>query len=537
MLRILAILAIGCTLSTACSTEEHSEIGSEELVDQKQQILLTLRLQTSPGGAASRSFTGDDGNAYDDPNDKTPGTEEGTEDENTISDALIVLGKISPGSFHPTRVHSVHYLNNFVQQPGASVWSGIIEELPAKYRIVVIANPLPIVKDNIEKIRGAKWESFLKEKITLDAAPDYFPQMSQGKTTEQYIWSHGKFMMTNYFDSKIEEHEIDLLPGKGEKNISVQRLCARFDYITHPEHADNTYQLEITGGDAQKTVSKITLKLEDVGLTNLSRSFYLMKMFAKDKNLESSMEITPHAKETSDNYVADTDWKEKKNFAVLPTERLKEMFFYGSENGLQQGTTAPIMKYRTLPTNQTAYEKLFYATENTVPGISRQVNRLSTGIVFKGHFTVEGTQADIVYYYKDLSGTYHITDRWEHVNQTLYGGKQPDCPTDEALADKGIRKFVKDKATGKFPVWYTYWNRHNDNSNPNQMGIMEFAVVRNNVYKLMVNSISTLGLPKDPTDPENPWKPDGNTPDEEWPDLDIQFQVKSWNERHYDYEI
>lgn len=60
--------------------------------------------------------------------------------------------------------------------------------------------------------------------------------------------------------------------------------------------------------------------------------------------------------------------------------------------------------------------------------------------------------------------------------------------------------------------YYYYWNRHNDNGDNGAMGPMEFAVVRNNVYKLAVTGIKQLGHPRIPeNDPDKP-KPD--TPDE-----------------------
>ena len=58
--------------------------------------------------------------------------------------------------------------------------------------------------------------------------------------------------------------------------------------------------------------------------------------------------------------------------------------------------------------------------------------------------------------------------------------------------------------------YYYYWNRHNDNNAPAAMGPMEFAVVRNNVYKLSVTKINRLGHPRytendpDPVDPDTP---------------------------------
>ncbi|MDE7413012.1 MAG: Mfa1 family fimbria major subunit [Muribaculaceae bacterium] len=71
--------------------------------------------------------------------------------------------------------------------------------------------------------------------------------------------------------------------------------------------------------------------------------------------------------------------------------------------------------------------------------------------------------------------------------------------------------------------YYYYWNRHNDNSQNGVMGNMEFAVVRNNVYKLAVTRLSTLGHPRLPqNDPDSPTP---GQPDEK-SDLYITVSVK-----------
>ena len=76
---------------------------------------------------------------------------------------------------------------------------------------------------------------------------------------------------------------------------------------------------------------------------------------------------------------------------------------------------------------------------------------------------------------------------------------------------------------GGYYCYYFYWNRHNDNGDPAAMGPMEFAVVRNNVYKLAVTKIGKLGHPRvDKNDPD-PIKPD--TPDENG-DLYIMLSVE-----------
>jgi len=104
------------------------------------------------------------------------------------------------------------------------------------------------------------------------------------------------------------------------------------------------------------------------------------------------------------------------------------------------------------------------------------------------------------------------------------------------LAQYDIKRFQR-QTDGSYPVWFTYWNRHNDNKDKEVMGIMEFAVVRNNLYKLQINGITSLGLPLSPVDPENPWKPEGNTPDELIPEIDVTVKVCDWVNRVLDHEI
>ena len=74
---------------------------------------------------------------------------------------------------------------------------------------------------------------------------------------------------------------------------------------------------------------------------------------------------------------------------------------------------------------------------------------------------------------------------------------------------------------GHYYVYYPYYNRHNDNDNPALMGIMEFATVRNNVYKLAVENVVQFGLPGDVPPPPN---------DDEDPEVffKVSVQVLDW---------
>lgn len=68
-----------------------------------------------------------------------------------------------------------------------------------------------------------------------------------------------------------------------------------------------------------------------------------------------------------------------------------------------------------------------------------------------------------------------------------------DISTREALQPYGTRTY--EDAT----CYYTWWVRHSNDNNDDAKGIMEYAIVRNNIYKLTVSSIYSLGgeVPED----------------------------------------
>lgn len=114
---------------------------------------------------------------------------------------------------------------------------------------------------------------------------------------------------------------------------------------------------------------------------------------------------------------------------------------------------------------------------------------------------------------------------WEKtpVDQTLLAFKNA-----ATSADFTIYEASKDNQDGwGYYCYYYYWNRHNDNGNPGKMGPMEFAVVRNNVYKLSVTAIRALGHPR--ISENDPDKPTPDTPDEETElYIDVECEVVPW---------
>lgn len=118
--------------------------------------------------------------------------------------------------------------------------------------------------------------------------------------------------------------------------------------------------------------------------------------------------------------------------------------------------------------------------------------------------------------------------------QTVYedikAEKVGDDITDDILSPEVVNQGITvyratDEGDGEgwgYYCYYFYWNRHNDNNQSGRMGNMEFATVRNNVYKLAVTAINRFGHPKNKNDDPDPVEPDD--PDEE-PTRYIQVDV------------
>lgn len=141
----------------------------------------------------------------------------------------------------------------------------------------------------------------------------------------------------------------------------------------------------------------------------------------------------------------------------------------------------------------------------TPDGVLVKTNAFYEAVFGNGDYTEEDGSTDV-------TSPDHYWHVWNKAGKPIDGTMLQDFK--KAATSNGITIYQssKDDEDGwGYYCYYFYWNRHNDNGNNGVIGDMEFAVVRNNVYKLAVTSISRLGHPRlsdnDP-DPENPDKPD-----------------------------
>lgn len=350
------------------------------------------------------------------------------------------------------------------------------------------------------------------------SAPETFDVNAVSEASVAKMTADNKFWMTNAYaaaDVKLPENLAAYTQPNTPFNLgshTIERSMARFDY-----KAKNTGNVYDMGAGLRLTLTK-------AALINQSKAHYVFRRVA-DNNTATPV---VGGVETPSNWVVDTDWASK------------------TKDGFDAQLEAPATWSWTSLSSLTAddnydddYKIWCYAKENTVPSIDAQKHDVSTGVVFKAEITAgETASAEVkaalasgkrIYVFNNkLYGTWadvkKAADAGDDANlQAAYNqaaasvtGEATD-PTAVAAAAAGFTGYSA--VDGKYYTYYYYWNRHNDNRDPYNMGIMEFAVVRNNVYKLCVDSISKFGHP----DPTNPTDPDPDPVDPDVPDESVNY--------------
>lgn len=515
-------MAIGiATAFSACSDEvdlSTNNGGSTE--ESTSQVFMQFNLELP---AVSRSTTQIGGGS-------DAGVEIGKDYENQVSEVLVVITDATEGSTYdkfiakssvvtPSSANNTTYVVPFKT-------TELTSSAGKSVNVYVYCNPT-------EELTKA---------TTFDVNKDYYTLTDATNAT---IWTKNKFLMTNAdndykrtLPTNLDNYKVESNPFDLE-TIKVERAAARFDYKSSVD--DETYTLMGEDGKAEVTVT-----LTDMALVNLSKEFYYLRRVSADG---TSTSATIGGTETNTNYVVDTDYDWKSGSTI--TDYSGHFFYVYNKNSASADYTWTSISSLTKNEDDTDnswntddtkgdYKIWRYATENTIPAqVSNQKKGITTGVAFKGEIKgvsdrmrtlLNGTNT--VYVFDNiLWGTWDdvktAAEATESGNTTLanpllaaaYNEATKDGYTDAKAVAAGFTIF-KPNADNKYEVLYYYWNRHNDNNNNGSMGPMEFAVVRNNVYKLSVTGVNKFGHPTNPSDDPDPENPED--PDEE---DDVYFKV------------
>lgn len=358
--------------------------------------------------------------------------------------------------------------------------------------------------------------------------------------------------------------------------VKVERVAARFDYAMTtvvngknldranrfpiydyvPEEEDNlqkdkeTHDYENGEGPVKPTIQGY-VEITDLALINEAKNFYLLPRVASgnENNTAADMDnITVLGQETPLNWVISPTMQEYFYQLTGEFDPLEDVFFTNVYTINEACNTED-----WIPGNED-YKIWRYTTENTIPSVAAQKRGISTGVIFRGEIIgVEGSDlaASIASGANSGKALYvHDGIMYGDLDHLLaYISKNPrsgvsidfqatlDITLDLSVltTPELILSYLESHNIGdlngstplfsvykpdggKYYVYYYYYNRHNDNHNNTQMGPMEFATVRNNVYKLQITNILKWGKPAD--------QPDDSTDDDENPEVYFRVQVE-----------
>lgn len=347
--------------------------------------------------------------------------------------------------------------------------------------------------------------------------------------------------------------------------VNVERATARFDFkqtTVEGQDEPNRYPIynQALTEDGKKGPVQAYVVLDGMALQNEAINYYYLPR-VNDNGMNTAMEIC--YPEIIGNYVVspNADEKIKPSFEA---KFIQDNYLYNArtigEDGKLSGTNFASLDYDPLNTSLgedddnhwTAPDKIGYhiwryVSENTIPGgdqtplsPSFQRTGVTTAVIFRGHIKATTENADlnaamnakkVLYAYNGiLYGDLAMIKKYilsypasslADAFRNAWGYPDSEDLTEEALADEKYSKdldgtvanftIYRPDTNGNYPVYYPYYNRHNDNHYNTVMGLMEFGVVRNNIYKLSVSNILEFGHPGDPDDdpdPEDPGDPD-----------------------------
>ena len=458
-------------------------------VDQGTTNEGNVYMQFSVKMLSTRSQTDNEGEGNSN-SDATPDTEVGLAKENTISTVDIVL--VGSNTVKATNV-----------TPVAADGSTYVAKFDKK------------------TIAAGKYDVYIYANCT---SPETFAIDQTSDADVSAMTQDNKFWMTNAYAAAQVDITAEALKActtpQNPYNLgahTVERSMARFDYKQ---------------SGAFNMGAGITLTLTDAALINQSKAHYMFRRVTAGSEPTATNAVVGGA-EVPTNWVVDTDWSNKVagNFDAQ----------------LSDPSNWHWTSLASLTTNDNYdgdYKIWCYAKENTIPGTTAQKHNVSTGVVFKGELAAGETASDAVKTAMAAGERIYVFNNvlygaWTDVKAAAEAGTDPTLqaaynqaatgvaadaePTGAAAAAAGFTGYSP--KNGKYYVYYYYWNRHNDNLDPYNMGVMEFAVVRNNVYKLAVDKISRFGhpTPPDPSNPDPDPEPDPDPVDPDDPDESVNY--------------
>lgn len=538
--RILAMsFAASALVFTSCSNDELEGGDLNPTESGKGYISVSFTTNTNSSRAVVDDNTGDDDGTTEDSGHHTYGTEA----ENKITSVMIIgIGTKPANSFskYYANVNVSSTTGDFsVSGTGSNaIYSTQAIEVPADtYTVNVIVNP----SSEIINLSPSQIEAYAFSGGTLATALEKVIGTSENPA----------FMMSGKKSSTIAVAATNNTAANAATGdaVEVERIVAKIAFrpTTCTKYADGTdctsvptapniYPVKVTfkKGTLNTTTNITTwdivtktwyVKLEKYALVNLNKKNYAIRHTTADFTDETKVKIGKGSLQANEWLVDPFSFTKNGDDPTASTFNGGTYFFNTLADvtaATVTGTDAALNPYFiTMPDgakNETGEVSsahnginyigtpLSYCFENAVT-TTKQTLGLSTGIaiqakLYKDAECSNGIEENLYRY----AGNYYtsLTDiENAYKDDEVYGTGKLTGKTDVELEALGIEHFAGGKC-----YYYTSQIKHLDDGDNTTMGVMEFAIMRNNIYSLAVESIGEIG-----TSSLTPYTP--GTPDEE----------------------
>lgn len=423
---------------------------------------------------------------------------QGTVDEYQVNKARVYFYDSS------TKLFAKSFLLSGLKRSGSDASGNIVYEAEhvqvpqGTYDIFVVANSDRMISEEDE-------DSFLADVDKITYAKGAIDNISTG------------IVMTN---RAVDNLNTVIAKKDGNDDvvikIKLERVLARLDIGKRA----TSFPLTDKNGKQYATVAP-----DGYYVVNLARHYYSFRHVAVLTSLEEpEWSLPTNFGNVSDvnGYVIDPYFFYKRIDVTHFTNPDKYYeHFIGDYNGTE---AAPWSAFK--PVSDTPQYNTVYCLDNCTLAPA-QKNGYSTGIVFKAVMDPYNN----VYYLATDGSLKPLTDKSKYP-EVIYYFNYNFYNSPEALAAAIGVSSISNVDLDQYQVrtytmsdegyrcYYTYWIRHQDDYKNTVMGVMEFAVVRNNLYRILISDVSGLGDAKVDVDPD--------LPNEGQAYLKVVLNVKPW---------
>ena len=501
---MMGLAALLLTTWSACSDDTDIPGGENP---EEARAYTTVTIAVPNGVAETRAGT------TADTDDNT--TEAGSEDEYKVKTANLYLFPGGAGSsFGSATLKEIISINQFTQMTASTadaktiVWTSKKTALtPGDYRIYIVVNGTVNGVDNTSK--NSLTEADFLAKTTADATGVIAVVPEAGLVMASRSPKSDNMNTLPYIAQTITKDPEQTIAATVERMMGKITVTAGGANVSS---APNVYTSFSTTVDAIGNITNITLT--GYYVVNARKEGYYFRHVDKESTATNPLTEANYGNSTTSlPYVVDPKTY-SKTYSGTPAAlagSYADWYLQGSgafgllSFGSFGGTYTAMPGYSSAAAET---KVAAYCHENTMLK-DKQKNGYTTGIVFKAEIApskmmqkksgADGVEesstftgmSEIFYhsgiFYKDIAALKEAGVLLEAGTTSSSAG---GAPAD--LKKNDVQCFKKGSADGKFVCYYPYWIKHIPSDDVAE-DVMEFGIVRNNVYQVTVTGIQGVG--------------------------------------------